>query len=242
MHTPIARVLTWLPAQLLDRVIDAWISGSWEDGPQAVGEVLALTHCHKPDDANIRAEIERIITGGDHDQLTVEKLRLGVTHTLVAAWSEPALRAMATSLLVRFALLGGTAVEQALSAIFCKVEPLPAHEHTQTLLETLVKWPSILDKQIHFLIKGLKRLLCDGWNANLVYHIVDTLILRETSDLGDIGTIFAANAGGLSDIALTLHRIPETRDVGLDLFERLIDVGSYELDERIAIFDRPTVE
>ena len=92
------------------------------------------------------------------------------------------------------------------------------------------------------MIKGLKGLLCDGWNANLVFQIVNTLMLEEGSDSGDIGTIFAANAGGLSDIALTLHRIPETREVGLDLFERLMDVGSYELDERIAIFDRPTFE
>ena len=238
----IAHVLTWLPAELLDRVIDAWISGSWQGGPQAAGEILALTHCRKPDDANTRVRIERIMAGDDHDQRTVEELRLGVTHTLVAAWSEPTLRAMATSLLVRVASLGGTAVEQALSAIFRKAEPLPADDHTRALLETLLKRPSILTKEIHFLIKGLKGLLCDGWNANLVYQIVDAVMLEEAGDLGDIGTMFAANVGGLSDIVLTLHRIPETREVGLNLFERLMDMDSYELDERIAIFDRPPFE
>ena len=170
----IARVWNWLPTHFMDQVLDAWISGSWKDGPQAGGEILALMLCRNPDDAEIRARIEQIMAGDDYDQRTVEALRLGVTQTLVAAWSEPALRAMATSLLVRFTSLGG-AVEQALSAIFRKAQPLPADEHTRILLEALLKRPAILTKETYFLIEGLKGLLCDGWNANLVYQIVDTL-------------------------------------------------------------------
>ena len=37
-------------------------------------------------------------------------------------------------------------------------------------------------------------------------------------------------------------RLPAHREVGLDLFERLMDVRSYGLDERIAMIDRPVFQ
>ena len=44
--------------------------------------------------------------------------------------------------------------------------------------------------------------------------------------------------GGLVDIALTLHRISETRMCGLDLFERLMAIEVYELNDRLRMIDR----
>ena len=76
--------------------------------------------------------------------------------------------------------------------------------------------PSILAGGEHFLIDGLKGLLREGWSPILVHKV--------------------------AEIALTLHHIPATREAGLDLFERLMDVRSYGLDERIAMIDRPAIQ
>ena len=47
------------------------------------------------------------------------------------------------------------------------------------------------------------------------------------------------NLSELADLALTLHRIPETRVHGLDLFERLLKADAPGLPESLKMIDRP---
>ena len=234
----VAQAMFWFPRQFIVRIIDDWISGSWKKGPQAAGEVLALDLCRNPEDINVLRQVERTVAGNEADTAIIEGMRLGITHTFVAAWSEPALRAMTTGYLVRLARTANSAVEEAVSASFGKADPLPADDHTLDLLEALLERPAVLAKGGHFLIEGLKGLLREGWRPELVYRIANALIAEKAKDLGDIRTAWAADAEDLADIALTLHRIPETRELGLELCERLMEARSYGLDERIARIDR----
>ena len=234
-----AHLLSWLPAALLERIITDWISESWELGPQAAGEVLALKLCRHPDDTDARLRVEEIVSGDIHDPAVIDALRVGLTHTFAAAWSEAPLRVLATHFLARLATTESIAVHKALCDVFGKVDPLPADDHTRELLEVLLHRPAVLAGGGHFLIEGLKGLLRDGWEPMLVYQVTNALIAEKANDLGDVRTDWAADAGDLADIVLTLHRIPDTREVALDLFERLIDARSYGLEERIAAIDRP---
>ena len=167
---------------------------------------------------------------------------LGSLILLLLAWGEPALRALTTPLLLRLMSMGSKTVGNALSAIFKKGDPLPADDHTHKILEAMLDRPSILAGGRYFLIEGLKGLLREGGNPNLVHRVANALIQEKGNALGDVSTAWAVNAGDLADIALTLHRISETREAGLDLFERLMDVSSYGLDERIAMIDRPAFQ
>ena len=238
----IARVYSWLSEELLERFINSWITGSRVHGPQAAGEIMALRLCRNPDSPKIKGQIENVLTGADYGPSVVDRLHLGITHTLVAAWGEPALRALTTSLLLRLMSMGSELVMNALSAIFQKCDPLPADDHTHKLLEAMLDRPSILAGGSYFLIEGLKGLLREGLNPNLVHKVANALILEKGKALGDLSTSWALYAGDLVDIALTLHRISETREAGLDLFERLMDVSSYGLDDRIAMIDRPAFQ
>ena len=238
----IAHVHFWLSEELLDQLIDIWISGSWKYGPQAAGEIMALSLCRNPDSSKIKEQVELFLVRDDHKPSVVDGLRLGITHTLVAAWGEPALRALTTPLLLRLMLTGSETVGNALSAIFEKGDPLPADDHTHKILGAMLDRPSILAGGRYFLIEGLKGLLREGWNPILVHKVAEALIIEKGTALGDISTSWAVYAGDLVDIALTLHRNSETRGAGLDLFERLMDVRSYELDKRIAMIDRPAFE
>ena len=96
---------------------------------------------------------------------------------------------------------------------------------------------SFLDLRIR---DGVVRRMIDKWlKAGVLVHAVASALISESEkDLGDIRTGAAAHAGELADIALTLHRIKETRELGLELFERLMDARSYGLDDRIAAIDR----
>ena len=240
----IGRIQTWLPKQLLERIISGWISGRWEKGPQAAAEIMALKLCRNPDNPETRKRIERFLVGDEYEPPVVDKLRLGVTHTLVVAWSEPALRALTTPLLIRLAATEGKAVENALSAIFHETDPLPADDHTHKFLEALLERPAILSGGEYFLIDRLKGLLREGWNPTLVYKVADTLIQsrKEGQVLGDIHHASITSVGELAGIALTLHRISETRELGLGLFEQLMDMNSYGLDEHLSMIDRPAFQ
>ena len=160
----IAQVQSWLPASLIDGVIEDWIANNWKDGPQAAGELIALRLCRNPDDPDAQRRVERILSGEDLRGAVINGLRLGLTYTFMATWPKPALRALATPLLIRLASTESSTIESAMKGIFQKVDPLPADDHTLDLLEALLRRPSILAKGEFSMVKGLKRLLRTGWH------------------------------------------------------------------------------
>ena len=235
----VASVQSWLPPQQRAEISENWIAGDWEEGPQAAGEVMALHYCRNPDDEDARLQIEGLMHDIGRDQSITEKLQLGVAYTFVTAWAEPALKALATPRLVEFASMGSSTIDHALSGVFEKVDSLPTDGHTRELLEATLKRPPILTNAGHYLLKSLKAFLRHSWEPMLVYRVASALVTQKAGELGDIRTRWAADAGELADIALTLHRIPVTREQGLELFERLMVADSYDLEKRIEAIDRP---
>ncbi len=235
----VARVQSWLPEQHRAEILETWITGDWEEGPQAAGEVLALYYVHNPDDEDARSQIERVMQGVGRDESVAEKLQLGAAYTFVAAWSEPALKALATPRLVELASVGSSTIDQALSGVIERVDTLPTDGHTRELLDAMLERPAILTNAGRYLLKSLKAFLRNGWEPILVFRIANAFVTEGEDELGDIRTRWAANAGDLADIALTLHRIPETKQQGLELFEHLMLADSYDLGQRIEAIDRP---
>ena len=199
---------------------------------------MALNLCRNPEDEDALQWIEQVVTGDRGEAPMLDKMRVGVTHTFVSAWSETPLRATTTEYLLRLARAGTDAVDRALSKCFCKAGQLAPDDYTRDFLEALLERPGALVDGGHFLIECMQGLLRDGWRPDLVYRITDVLISEKEKDLGDIQTAWSADAGRLADIAITLHRIPDTRELGLTLFERLMDARSYGLEERIENIDR----
>ena len=81
-------------------------------------------------------------------------------------------------------------------------------------------------------------MLRHGWEPQLVHEVADALVTAAGSDLGDFRTRWPSSAEDLVEIALTLHRLPETRSSGIDLFERLMILNVYRLNVRLALLDR----
>jgi hypothetical protein len=61
------------------------------------------------------------------------------------------------------------------------------------------------------------------------------------SAVGDIQTAWSADAGDLIEIAITSQRIAQTRGLGLDLFETLMDLSAYEASQVLRELDRRPV-
>lgn len=68
--------------------------------------------------------------------------------------------------------------------------------------------------------------------------IAKRLIETWRDELGDIQTVTAGSASELVDLAITLHRIgDETREIGLELFEQLVEIQAYTAKETLEQID-----
>ena len=234
----VATVQHWLPDKLMDRILGSWISDGWKNGPQAAGEVATLKFCHNPDEHKAGERVKRFLADGAYEPSAAAGLKLGVAHTLAVAWQEPALRALTTPLIIRLVPTADASVVEALESIFSRSRTLPADDHTRSVLEVLLEHPSILVRSGGSLVVGMKGLLREGWNPKLVYEVARVLVGAAGSALSDFRTSLPGIAGDLADIALTLHRLPETRTQGLDLFERMMELDAFQLKERLEMIDR----
>ncbi|WP_162159611.1 ATP-binding protein [Cystobacter fuscus] len=235
----IGRVHGLLPPEVYSQILTHWVTGNWAQGPQAAGEVAALRFCLKPNETKAKEQVERFIDGADFPPKISEGLRLGVAYTLVATWNEPTLRAQTTPLMIRLVSINDKALAPVLHRIFAKADPLPPDEHTREYLMSLLGCPAILVAGSAMLvINKLNNLLREGWEPELIHAVASALIVQAGQELGDARTIHAGGNGNLVELALTLHRLPETRSRGLELFELLMTAAEYEANKRLETLDR----
>ena len=234
----IGHVVARLPDGMTDRIIDGWVSGGWEHGPQVAGEVAALNLCRMPDSAVARARVDQFLDGDDFDSNTIRQLRVGLTYTFSKAWHSLDLRPLSTPLLIRLIDTACDAVATALDVLFGAIEPLPMDAHTRSLIEAVLRRPSVLVAQnLYFLVKSLTGLLYEDGYPALVYDVATTLVEEAGRSGNETDTV--QNLSELADLALTLHRVPHTREHGLDLFERLLKADVPGLSESLKMIDRP---
>jgi hypothetical protein len=222
-------------------IVDGWISGNWAHGPQAAGEIVALQLCRKPESTGTRALVERFLSGADYAQPIAEGLRIGLTYTLVEAWGNPGLRTVSTPLLARIISMASNRVATVVLSIFrWGDDAAPADGHTRELLQALVNSPCVLAMADDFVVDGLKDLLRGGADPDLISDVASTVLVQtERSHCEEDRAAY--DLTGLVDLALTLHRIPETREIGIDLFEQLIRADAYGAHERLQQMDRRSV-
>lgn len=237
----IGRIVDALPDPMTDAIVEGWICGNWARGPQAAGEIVALQLCRKPESARTRALAERLLCGEDYEQPIAEGLRIGLTYTLVQAWGESGLRALSTPFLARIISLASNHVAMVVLSIFRRGDDArPTDGHTRELLQALVNGPGVLAMADDLVVDGLKDMLRGGAAPDLISDVARTVLVQtERSRCEEDGAVH--DLTGLVDLALTLHRIPETREKGIDLFEQLIEADAYGAYERLQQLDRRSV-
>ena len=232
------RVLGWLPDSMIDRIIDTWATGSWPQGPQAAGEVAMVPHLRDPEQRVARERVERMLDGAAYEADTLEGLYIGFAHTLTVAWRETELRPLATPLLIRLMSLRSENLSQAVSRLFLGKDSLPPDQYTEQILQACLDHPHILvTARDSFLVDRLRELLANGWNPLLVHAVANRYLECSSQQESRNGRKMRAHAD-LVELALTLHRLPETRTHGLDLFENLLVLGAYDAEERLKTLDR----
>jgi hypothetical protein len=216
-----SRVRTWI----------AWLreSGRTSD-VQAFGELLALVNAWHDDEWS-RHSVREAIAIGPAAVLT------GIGFVAPLGWSVPRLRAMWTAVLKTITARAPSTGTAAVTEFLNQSVDEPIDFETEDILRTVIANAGAARDMIDPLIAISENNASEM--PQLAIDIAQCVLTTLGSNLNASGAHMRV-AAELTTVALTVHRQPqdEFRVAGLQLFERLIQLGVREADAALEILDR----
>ena len=230
-----ARVLVnahWWHADFANSQLDLWRESERRLARQAYGEIVAVAFLMQPELAWAQTRLTALL-----ETKTLDDARTGAALSAANLWSDADRRTSASSLLTSLLDGGGAGVWLATFESFRLADELMPDSATESLLsmiaDRLVEAPHLDGR---FVVECLATLLPN--KAVLIGRVAKGLVGAWRGELADIRKGAAIAARPLVDLAVTLHRLgPETREVGTDLFEQLIDINVFEARQTLDEID-----
>lgn len=198
---------------------------------QAYGEMLFLYHWYYQDSWSLD-HIMKFLSERDD-----ENVLLGLAYSASHLWSELKDRTMAREILCRLVSHHDKSIQHAVVDVFrCNREHFQLNVDIREVIQAVCSNRLVLLEAATDLVE----LLIDytGIEPEFVSKVCRELIRTGGSDIGNIRTSLALLAEPLTNIALTLHRHPEYREIGLQMFEELISLNIRETRAALDILDR----
>lgn len=210
--------------------LHAWLHGirdsRWSAGAQAYGELLMLLTGCRTELAWVKQELDAALHADamapEHDQV-----RLGLAYAAVRLWSAPEYRGTSTSVILQLIPRASGDLAMAIMEVFGFTSALPGDDHTTQLLDALLDHDhrSLLSAgAAHNLVSRLKEICAEEPRrvSMLCNALLDEIARVEDGNYG-----LDRAEGDLIDISVTLQRLHDYREEGLDLFERLLKLEIY---------------
>ena len=228
--------------ELADSQLDRWRDSDSAAARQTYGEIVAREVFAEPSPAWARARLAALAGDPAH-----KDARAGAALTAAHLWKYPEYRHGASDLLVKLLAGDDPDVWKAVAEIFRMNEELIPDSATIALLEVIAEKPGVaLRPCANFVTDRLATLI--PHEPVLVGRVARSLILDWKKDLADTATSTAMAAEELMHLAVNLHRLgpTETRDIGMELFEHLLEIDMWgardTLDEIDSQFrERPAI-
>ncbi|WP_354081705.1 hypothetical protein [Constrictibacter sp. MBR-5] len=217
---------------LVNRHLEAWRTAPRRQARQAYGEIVGLAAIADSDLPWAQRRLDGIL--GDE---AASDARAGVALSAANLFANGPDRTRAAHLLIRLLEFGGKGVWQATFDIFRMVDKLAPDEPMVSLLraisERIAEAPRL---DATFVVERLSTML--PHQAPLIAELALRLVGKWRSELGDVHTATAMATAQLIDLAITLHRLgPDTREIGTELIEALIDTDAYEARQMLNDID-----
>ena len=224
----IAWVCVWVDQLELQHWLDAMRHGPWRLGAQAYGEIVMLrkTFAESEDDWAAR-RVEEIL---QLDAATSPEV-VAVAHACSNLWREHRCRAQVTDTMLSLFRSPDNSVAEALMDAFRAELMLDAA--TDRVMQAVIANPDVVKthRGMYF-VERLKPFV--DWRPDRVVALLD-IIIRSQED-GTSSEKSFSEGPDLVDLTLTLQRQDAHRGDGLDLFERLIEVGCYGVSAALKEF------
>ena len=209
--------------EFADAQLDRWMHAGRTSARQAYGEIVARVALEEPSMGWASRRLDALVASTQQ-----HCARAGAALSAAYLWQRPEVRPRAAELLT--ALIGGNGegVWTAVSELFRLLDELTPDPATISLLEAMAARPAPAQgRNAVFVAERLATLL--PHEGVLVGRVARGLIVDWEKDVGDARSQASLAAQALVDLAVTLHQLsPETRDIGTELFERLLEFDSWE--------------
>jgi hypothetical protein len=222
-------------------VVHRWItellSGNWDRAQQAAGEFVMLRAFTVPEDPLPAAMLEEWI-GSATVGLETSDFVFGIACTVAGVWPEVTCRSAATSWIERLAPLADRKLAAGLRPIFGSTQGKVRDTPTERVLRACVGSPAILTSDLHFLPDLLKNSLRDGIDPTLIGKVALGMVKASGIEGRNRGSGLGTSFSNLFEIATALQRIEVARHLETDLFEALLALEVYGIEEHMGRFDR----
>lgn len=215
--------LRWTLPDLVRELTASWADSEDPAQQQAYGELITLIALVQPDQTWAVAALGALV-----DQPAPSPAGLGAAYAATHLWSETGpWRAGASDALVKLMAHADDGMWAAMFDLFRLVDDLSADPDTVKVLTGFADhMAGAKGYSPTFVVERLATVL--PFEAPLIARIVKALVTTLGADLGDGRTSASGLVPEIVDLAITLHRDPQTRDAGADLFETLLEFDAYQ--------------
>jgi len=227
----------WLP----EHAVAEWLLLLRTQSEQAFGELITLIAMTHPDWEGMwvltNSAVQTFVLGDGNEDLI-----RGVAFTISNLWSNDRYRKRATDLLCQIIPVINEDLAHPVLDLFRTVDDLSPDETTRRFLLALLENPNIFkfENSRYFVTERLLGLL--PFEAELVGRIGLAIVDAWGASLNDLRTGTATVAPELVNLALTLHRMGgDVRELGMTLFERLLEIEAYGAREALLEIDERSV-
>ena len=213
-------------AEFADSRLDLWRDAQNASVRQAYGEIVACTVLLQPGAAWAQVRQDALV-----EEPALEEARAGAALSAAHRWADSGARPRAWAILERLLQGGEPGVWQAVTEIFALVDEWAADRPTNSLLTALAVGPYLPSGQNANLIPEKLVFLLNDYPV-LVARVAKRLVAVWRNELANVQTHTAMAAQPLVDLAVNLHRLGgETREIGIELFEELLEIDAYGAGE-----------
>lgn len=228
----IAKVISLcIPKESVKEWLEILLNSDLSFCRQAYGELLLIYYINHNDEWVI-AQVNKHI-----NELNDEYLLLGLSYSAINAWENAKCQQLATDIICQLTSYDSEPIRIALSSFFKKNQNIG---NLNSSLHKIIN--AICDNELLFMkcVNDIVEFLIDytGREPEFVAYICNTILKVAGNKLNDYSSSLVLSAEHLTNIALTLHRQPEYRDVGLKIFEDLLSLKVRETQAALEVLDR----
>jgi nucleoside phosphorylase len=210
----------FLPDDSVKAILVNIRDSGWRLGGQAYGELIGMSYIFG----------ERLDWIGDETTRCIQEPQIAIGIAFAAAnlmWEDVTARKRALMLFDGLIKTSSPEIDKALMSTFSLREGMPVDPGSKQLLELINDEPRLLDAaHEHWFVEKLEDVVT--YCPQLVCDICDKMVAHWAEDLANVATRTSLASSNLVNIAMTLQRLPKYRERGLNLFERLLELGVYD--------------
>ncbi len=198
---------------------------------QAYGEMLLIYYVLQSDIwivDQVNGYLENV---SDNDVIT------GIAYSAVNMWGYANCQQFATDIICRLITNSNEEIQKALSGFFLiNDDKIILNANVYRIIEAIFNNKNYLIRCADSLLELMMDYI--AIDPNLVSIICQNILDAAGSNLNDYSNSLASSAEPLTNIALTLHRLPDYREKGLRIFERLLELNISETRAALEVLDR----